>query len=139
MKNRRSLLRYAWAAPCSALGLLLAPLCWRHGSAQVVSGVLELALGPAPYRGRLRFHAITLGHVIVGTDPVALAQLRAHEFVHVRQYERWGPLFIPAYLGAGLYQWLRGKNPHRDNYFEIQAREQGDEPRIGASPGPRPD
>lgn len=122
----RNLLRYVWAAPCSALGLLLAPLCLRRGSAQVVSGVLELALGPAPYCGRLPFHAITLGHVIVGTDPVALAQLRAHEFVHVRQYEQWGPLFIPAYLGAGLYQWLRGKNPHRDNYFEVQAREQSE-------------
>lgn len=124
-----NLLRYAWAAPCSALGLLLLPLCLRRGSVRVTAGVLELALGPAPYRGRLRFHAITLGHVIVGTDPVTLAQLRAHEFVHVRQYERWGPLFIPAYLGAGLYQWLRGKNPHRDNPFEVQARvRSGEEP-----------
>lgn len=129
MDISRNLLRYAWAAPCSVLGLLLAPLCWRRGSAQVVSGVLELALGPAPYRGRLRFHAITLGHVIVGTDPVALAQLRAHEFVHVRQYEQWGPLFIPAYLGAGLYQWLRGKNPHWDNHFEVQARKQSESSR----------
>ncbi|MES2917866.1 MAG: hypothetical protein V4729_04530 [Pseudomonadota bacterium] len=129
MDSRRSLLHYAWAAPASLLGLLLLPLCRWRGAVQLVDGVLELALGAAPYRGRLPFHAITLGHVIVGTDPATLAQLRAHEFVHVRQYERWGPFFIPAYLGAGLYLWLRGKNPHHDNPFEVQAREQSGEPR----------
>ena len=54
-------------------------------------------------------------------DRSTLAQLRRHEHVHVRQYERWGPLFIPAYLLSSLVQLLRGRNPYRENHFERQA------------------
>ena len=40
-----------------------------------------------------------------------------------RQCERWGPLFIPAYLLASL--WIlfnpRGRNPYFDNPFEREA------------------
>jgi hypothetical protein len=46
----------------------------------------------------------------------------AHELVHVRQFESWGPLMIPAYLLAALWARLRGGHPHADNYFERQAR-----------------
>jgi hypothetical protein len=42
--------------------------------------------------------AITLGHVVLATTESALKKTRSHERVHVRQYERWGPFFIPAYL-----------------------------------------
>jgi len=41
--------------------------------------------------------------------------------VHVRQYERWGPLFGPAYLGCSLVLWLMGKRAYRDNPFEVEA------------------
>ena len=41
--------------------------------------------------------------------------------MHVRQYERWGPLMGPAYLLASLVAWLRGRRPYRDNPFERQA------------------
>jgi hypothetical protein len=41
--------------------------------------------------------------------------------VHVRQYERWGPAFLPAYLLSSLLQLLRGRNPYRENHFERQA------------------
>ena len=44
--------------------------------------------------------AITFGHVVLGIDADALSRTRAHERVHVRPYERWGPTFIPAYLLA---------------------------------------
>jgi len=45
--------------------------------------------------------------------------------VHVRQFERWGPLMGPAYLGCSLVLWLMRRRPYRDNPFERQAFEQG--------------
>ena len=39
---------------------------------------------------------------VLGIDEFWLNETRAHERVHVRQYEHWGPLFIPAYLGAAV-------------------------------------
>jgi hypothetical protein len=47
--------------------------------------------------------------------------LRAHEQVHVRQYERWGPFFVPAYLASSLWQGLCGRHLYRDNHFERPA------------------
>lgn len=41
--------------------------------------------------------------------------------VHVRQYERWGPLMGPAYLLASLYMHLTGRRAYRDNPFEREA------------------
>ena len=46
-----------------------------------------------------------------------------HELVHVRQYERWGPLFVPAYVGAAIVARIRGGRAYADNPFEIAARE----------------
>jgi hypothetical protein len=65
--------------------------------------------------------AITLGHVILGRTAAALEIARRHEWVHVGQYERWGPFFIPAYLLASLGLWLIGRDPYRDNPFERAA------------------
>jgi hypothetical protein len=41
--------------------------------------------------------------------------------VHVRQYERWGPFFIPAYLLCSVWLMLRGYNAYLDNPFEVEA------------------
>jgi hypothetical protein len=41
----------------------------------------------------------------------------------VRQYERWGAFFLLAYPAASLWQLLRGRRAHRDNPFEIEARD----------------
>jgi len=68
-----------------------------------------------------RFRAITLGHVILATDKATLSAAREHEHVHVRQYERWGPLFLPAYIISSGWQILLGRRIYRDNYFERQA------------------
>ena len=65
--------------------------------------------------------AITLGHVILGRTAAALDIARDHEWVHVGQYERWGPFFLPAYAVASLWAWLRGRDPYRDNRFEREA------------------
>jgi hypothetical protein len=43
--------------------------------------------------------------------------------VHVQQCEWWGPLFVPAYLGASVVAVLHGGNLYKDNWFERQARE----------------
>lgn len=128
-------LKYLWAAPYTAAGLLLGLVALVFGATwRQERGVLEFAGGgvgrllkrlPQP----LAFSAMTLGHVILAVDRGALAQLRQHEHVHVRQYERWGPLFVPAYLLSSLLQLLRGRNPYRENHFERQA--------YAAAPAPR--
>ena len=65
--------------------------------------------------------AITFGHTILGRNADTLARCRDHEWVHVRQYERWGPFFGPAYLFSSLVVWLQGKDAYRDNHFEREA------------------
>ena len=123
----RRTLGYLWAAPCSLLGLLLAlPLLLCGARAGRQQGALEIALWPDDKVRRLPFAAITFGHVIIGQNRQLLARLRAHEQVHVRQYQRWGVLFLLAYPAASLWLWLRGKRPYRDNPFEVEARRLGD-------------
>jgi hypothetical protein len=46
--------------------------------------------------------ALTLAYTILGQTDAALDICRQHEMVHVRQFERWGPLMGPAYLGCSL-------------------------------------
>jgi hypothetical protein len=113
---------YAWAAPASGVGLLVASIAACGGAkATIVDGVIEVV---APRLVRLaRINAITLGHVVIGLSPAVLAQCRAHERVHVRQYERLGFFFFPLYAASSAWQWLRGRNPYWENYFERQARE----------------
>lgn len=121
------LLRYLWAAPYTLLGLLLgafavlfgAGMRRYHGVFEIFGGRLGRAIGRFPEP--LRFSAMTLGHVILAVDRSALVQLRHHERVHVRQYERWGPFFLPAYLLSSLLQLVLGRNPYRENHFERQA------------------
>ena len=119
--------RYVWASPNSLLGLVAGAIMLLFGArVRGVRGVLEFDGGvigsmltsPAvacPY------HALTLGHVILATDHAALECSRDHEHVHVRQYEQWGPLFLPAYLASSFWQLLLGRRCYRDNYFERQA------------------
>ncbi len=64
---------------------------------------------------------MTLGHVVIARTIELHDLTRTHERVHVRQCERWGPLFVPAYLLASLVQWARGRNPYMDNPFEREA------------------
>ena len=122
-----TLLAYLWALPASLLGLLVAAAAGYRSQASAVDGVLEIH-GPAlawalrrltPWCGGAA--AITFGHVVLGRDRHALAATRAHERVHVRQYERWGPLFIPAYLAAAAWAWWRGGDAYYDNPFEREA------------------
>ena len=77
----------------------------------------------ARWPGRLGwgYRAVTLGHVVLAVDELEEPVIQ-HEIVHVRQFERWGPLFLLMYPLASLGAWLRGGHPYRDNLFEVQAR-----------------
>lgn len=111
-------LRVAWAAPWSAVGLLLAPF---FRSRRWTQGVLLCEGASWPRRLGWRYRAITFGHVILCVDRADDALL-AHELVHVRQYERWGPFFIPAYAVAAMWTRARGRGAYADNPFELAAR-----------------
>jgi hypothetical protein len=126
------LLRYGWGLPMTLLGVPLALLGLIGGQVRVVEGVLE-AHSPAlrwllqhlvPLRGGAL--AITLGHIVLGRDAAALDSTRTHERVHVRQVERWGLFFLPAYLLSSLLALLRGHDSYRDNWFEREAFGQSD-------------
>jgi hypothetical protein len=118
-----------WAAPGSLIGLLLAPFFKRR---RVVRGVLLCEGASWPRRLGWRYRAITFGHVVLSVDRLDEATLR-HELVHVSQYERWGPFFLPAYLGASLWCLVRGRHHYRDNPFERNARGSGPWNRGGAA------
>jgi hypothetical protein len=118
---------YAWASPNSLIGFALGLLMHLAGArSRVVRGVLEFSGGVfgsaiAKPAIRIPFRAITFGHVILGVDAAALDAARDHEHVHVRQYEAWGPFFLPAYVASSLWQLLCGRRIYRDNWFERQA------------------
>lgn len=101
---------YAWAAPLTAAGLLLGALS--RTPPRVHDGVVRFddarGLGGRMLQWR-GFAAATLGHVIIAAGTPGERLLR-HELVHVRQAERWGPLFVPLYL-AGLVRYGYRQNP----------------------------
>ena len=124
MKRLLQIVRYAWAAPCTVVGLLPAVLALLIGGvARIRSGAIEVAFFRTERKSRIPFGAITLGHVILGHSLQMLDALRSHEQEHVRQYERWGLLFFLAYPASSLYQLLRGRDPYWFNHFEVQCRE----------------
>ncbi len=133
-----------WALPYTLVGLAV--------------GALGLATGGGwQRRGRtLEFHggwttrfvrnlparqsiaAITLGHTVLGQTRAVLDQVRSHEAVHVRQFERWGPFMGPAYLLASLWLWLGGGEPYWDNPFEREAYSEGCGRKIADGSRPSP-
>jgi hypothetical protein len=129
------LLRYTWASPTTAVGLIAGALCLCSGGrVQARRGALEFYGGFASwFAATIGFAAMTLGHVIIGHDPDSLEFCRDHEQAHVRQVERWGPAFIPAYLVASLLAWGAGGHYYRDNWFERDARRACAEPEDAIS------
>lgn len=93
---------YVWASPLTVIGLLLGAV---SRTAPVIrDGVILFpdAAGLGGWMLRSRgFAASTLGHAVIATGTPSAALLR-HELVHVRQAERWGPLFVPLYVAALL-------------------------------------
>lgn len=125
------ILAIAWASPYTLLGLAIGLVgLLTGGHARVRGRVIEFHGGAVQWLLQQFFHgegamAMTLGHTVLGQTDAALDICREHELVHVRQFEHWGPMMGPAYLGCALVLWLRGRNAYRDNSFERQAFQQG--------------
>jgi len=121
------LLAIIWTSPWTLLGIALGGLgLVTGGGVRCVGRVLEFhggwlawLLRSAPIAGGAT--AMTLGHTVLARTAGDLDRTREHELVHVAQYERWGPLFVPAYLGCSAWLWLRGRDPYWDNPFERDA------------------
>ncbi|MCE5266553.1 MAG: hypothetical protein LLG00_01530 [Planctomycetaceae bacterium] len=123
----RRLLAIVWAAPYTLLGLAIGLIgVFTGGRGRIRGGAIEFYGGFVTWfvrhlpSGQFTL-AITFGHTILGQSDIALDIARKHEMVHVRQYERWGPLFGPMYLSWMLVLWLRGNRPYLDNPFEQEA------------------
>ncbi len=108
-----------WTAPFTVLGFAVAlaggrmPRHDEHLDCWVVRGV------GGPSRRALQWigaDANTIGRVVVCTGDTPSPALLAHESVHVRQFERLGPLMVPAYL------WLAARHGYRDHPLERAAR-----------------
>ena len=114
-----------WASPASVLGLgiglfgLLTGGRVKHhtGVLEFHGGLIGWLLSATPVDAM----AITLGHTVLARNDVALEITREHERVHVRQYERWGPVFLPAYVFCSAILYWQGRDAYRENPFEVEA------------------
>lgn len=121
--------RYVWAFfPNTLIGLLVAFVgLFTRSRYAVRDGVLEVHGGAANWSLKMGIPgigpmpAMTLGHVVVAVDQATLDRWRVHERVHVRQFETWGPLMLPAMFLSAVYQSLAGRDPYYDNLFEREA------------------
>jgi hypothetical protein len=124
------LAKVLWASPWSMLGMAIGAAALLTGGGVRRNGhVLEFWGGILPaflkcFPLAVGSAAFPFGHVILGRSERYLDACRPHQLVHVRQYEHWGPLFVPTYLMCLLVQWCRGKRPYYDNPFEREAYEQ---------------
>ncbi len=128
MKPVMTFLKYLWPSPYTFLGLLIGSVgVLTGGKMRIRDGVFEcwggfttflVACLPPGFGDVL---AATIGHVVIGQSEAAIDFTREHERVHVRQFERWGMIFLPVYLTASLIAWWQGKRPYRDNVFEAEA------------------
>jgi hypothetical protein len=115
-------LGYLWALPNTVVGAGMAPLVLLSGGrVRFERGAMELYGGFASWFLRKvagGAGAMTLGHVILAQDRGNLDFTRDHEHVHVRQYMRWGPFFLPMYGLSSFLCWRKGLNPYLENRFE---------------------
>jgi hypothetical protein len=63
---------------------------------------------------RRGFGAITFGRVVVSAIPIS-DDLLMHESHHARQYEVFGPFYLPIYL------WLHWRHGYAENPLETEA------------------
>lgn len=130
MRRLFIMLGMLWAAPYSLAGMTIGicGLCTggrgrrRGRTLEFYGGAVTWFVRHLP--GGQFTLALTLGHTILGQTDASLDVARRHELVHVRQFERWGLLMGPAYLGCMLYLWATGGRPYWDNPFEREAYEE---------------
>lgn len=127
MRTLLTIAKILWASPWTLFGIFVGCVgLVTGGKVQRTGRVLEFWGGGAETFLRIfpwvaGASAVTFGHVVLARNRELLNACRAHELVHVRQYERWGLLFVPAYLSCWALLWLVGKHPYFDNPFERQA------------------
>jgi hypothetical protein len=127
MRRLHCFSKYLWALPISCIGIAVVPFVLASGgTVSISSGIIEAEGGIlAPILSsiirRFPIEAITIGHVVLGRTRLSLARYRVHELIHVRQYERWGPIFPFLYFTSSMMATVRGKDPYRDNIFEQEA------------------
>ena len=129
------ILFYLWASPNSIIGVLIGMIGilsggkaqWKRGCVEFYGGFVTWLLENMATHG---IWAMTLGHTIIGQNANALQIARDHEQVHVKQYERWGPFFIPVYLLCSGYLWLLKKDCYRGNPFEVEAYDISDPQQV---------
>lgn len=116
-------IRYCGAFPVSCIGIVLLPFVVLSGGAvAIAAGVIEAEGAIASFLlSRLHIDAIAIGHVVFGRNRDSLIRCRNHDRVHVRQCERWGPLFPVLYLLSSAAALVHGLHPYRDNRFEQEA------------------
>lgn len=118
---------YLWASPWTLAALCVVAVArllgctviGHRGTIGCYGPAMQKLLRCAPIAGGAA--AITFGHVILATDRQTFDRTFEHELVHVRQYERWGLFFVPAYVLASLWLMLRRKDYYRENPFEKPA------------------
>ena len=120
-------LSYMWALPTSAVAFPFVMANGVSGGQTILwHGVIEIQGPLVRYflsRSFVRASAMTLGHVILCCDNDCRNRFRAHELVHVQQAERWGPMFLPFYLGMMAWTWRRTGQGYWFHPWEIEARE----------------
>jgi hypothetical protein len=109
-----------WALALGIVGLLTGGrVQWSGEILEFWGGFLPLFLKYFPFVAGSP--VATFGHVVLGRSKRHLEACRPHQLIHVKQYERWGPLFVPAYVTFWVVLWFRGKHPYYDNPFEREA------------------
>jgi hypothetical protein len=121
--------RTAWRAlPGDLMALLVMRGCAIPGpTTEIRSGRVSVALVEHPNADRylscglVPIRAQTLGRFIFAREPLS-PEVVEHELEHVRQWQRLGPFFLPAYVASSLAALVRGQHPYSANRFEIAAR-----------------
>jgi hypothetical protein len=104
-----------WSLPNSLLGLGFALLSGAVPRVRNGLFVAESSRGLAYlFLTRRGFGAITFGRVVVSAMPLT-PRLLMHESHHTRQYEVFGPLYLPVYL------WLHATRGYGANPLEVEA------------------
>ncbi len=112
-----------WGLGVGAVGLLTGGGVRKRGRIlEFWGGILPLFLKYFPFIAGSP--VATFGHVVLGRCERYLDACRPHQLIHVKQYECWGPLFVPTYLTMGFAMWCCGKRPYYDNPFEREAFQQ---------------
>lgn len=126
-------LRDVWRLlPGDLLGLTVMRGCGIAASTRRVdAGDVTAVLIEDSRVGRwFRAHPIPIRAQTLGRHVFALGPLEddilAHECEHIRQWERFGPLYLPLYFGSSAVEFLRGGRPYWDNAFEVAARVQAE-------------